>query len=120
MRLPRITIPVLVALALAGGHSLRSAFTQPTLTMIFAEKPGERATFVVDGIRCWGTARFFTSRYEAIPGVFSIRAYASERKAVFTFDPGVISRDQIRAVMETPIRFNDGTVAQVFRCISVQ
>ncbi len=51
MRLPRMIIPVLVALMLAGGYSLRSAFTQPTLTMIFADKPGERAIFVVDGIR---------------------------------------------------------------------
>ena len=118
MRLPRILIPVLVVLALAGGYGLRIPFTRPTLTKVFADRTGEQATFVVDGIRCWGTARFFTSLYEATPGVFSIQAYASERKAVFTFDPSVISRDRIRAIMEAPIPFNDGTSSQVFKCVS--
>ena len=120
MRLPRIIIPMLVAMALVGGYSLRIAFTQPTLTKVFADTPGEKATFVVDGIRCWGTARFFTSLYEDTPGVISIQAYASERKAVFTFNPGVISRDRIQAIMEAPIPFSDGTTSQVFKCISLR
>ena len=120
MRLPRIIIPLLVALTLVGGYSLRLVFTQPTLTKVFAEQPGEKAVFVVDGIRCWGTANFFTSLYEETPGVLSIQAYASERKAVFTFNPSIISRDRIRAIMEAPIPFNDGTTGQVFTCISAQ
>jgi hypothetical protein len=120
MRLPRLLIPILVAVALAGGYTLRIAFTQPTLTKVFADRPGETATFVVDGIRCWGTARFFTSLYEDTPGIFGIQAYASERKAVFTFDPTAISRDRIRAIMEAPIPFDDGTTSQVFTCISVR
>ena len=120
MRLPRIIIPVLVALALAGGISLRIAFTQPTLTKVFADEPGETATFIVDGIRCWGTASFLTSLYEETPGVFAIQAYASERKAVFTFDPVVITRDRIQTIMEAPIPFDDGTTGQVFKCVSVR
>jgi hypothetical protein len=119
MRLPRILIPVLVVLALAGGYGLRIPFTRPTLTKVFADRTGEQATFVVDGIRCWGTARFFTSLYEETPGVFSIQAYASERKAVFTFGPAAISRDRIRAIMEAPIPLSDGTTSQVFTCLSV-
>ena len=120
MRLPRLIVPLLAASALLGGYSLRIAFTQPTLTKVFADKPGETATFVVDGIRCWGTAQFFTSLYENTPGIFSIQAYASERTAVFTFDPGVVSCDRIRAIMEAPVPFDDGTTSQVFRCVSVQ
>ncbi len=120
MRVPRMSVPVLVALALISGISLRRAFTQPTLTQVFADHPGKRATFTVDGLRCWGTARFFASLYEDTPGVFAIQAYASERKAVFTFDPEVISQDRIRAIMEAPIPFNDGTTGVVFKCIAVQ
>jgi hypothetical protein len=119
MRLPRVTIPLLVALTLAGGFSLRLAFTQPTLTKVFANQAGDTAVFIVDGLRCRGTAHFLTSLYEETPGVFSIQAYASERKAVFTFDSRVISRDRIRAMMEAPIPFNDGTTGQVFTCISI-
>jgi hypothetical protein len=120
MRLPRLIVPMLVALALVGGYSLRIAFTQPTLTKVIADRPGETATFVVDGIRCWGTAQFFTSLYEDTPGIFSFQAYASERTAVFTFDPRVTSRARIRAIMEAPIPFEDGTTNQVFKCRSVQ
>ena len=120
MRLPRLIMPLVVALALVGGYSLRIAFTQPTLTKVFADRPGETATFVVDGIRCWGTAQFFTSLYENTPGIFSIRAFASERTAVFTFDPDVTSRDRIQSIMEAPIPFDDGTTNQVFKCVSSQ
>jgi hypothetical protein len=120
LKLPRIIIPVLVALALVGGYSLRLAFTQPTLTKVFADQPGEEAIFVVDGIRCWGTAQFFTSLYEDTPGVLSIQAYASERTAVFTFDPSVLSRARIQAIMEAPIPFDDGTTHQVYKCVSVR
>lgn len=118
MRVPRIIIPLLVALALLGGFSLRVAFTQPTLTKVFAEKAGEQATFLVDGIRCRGTANLFVSLYEETPGVFSIQTFASEHKAVFTFDPAFISRDEIRAIMDAPIEFEDGTTLKVFKCVS--
>jgi hypothetical protein len=47
-------------------------------------------------------------------------AYAGERKAVFTYNPGLISRDAIRAVMEAPISFDDGPSNQLFKCISGQ
>ncbi len=120
MGVPRMIVPLLVVLAIVGGYSLRTSFTQPTLTVVLTDKPGDKATFVVDGIRCWGTARFFASLYDDTPGIFSIQAYASEHKAVFAFDPSVISRDRIRAIMEAPIRFKDGTTGQVFKCVSAQ
>ena len=118
MILPRITIPLLVAFALVGGYNLRTTFTRPTLTTTFAEKPGTRATFVVDGIRCRGTARLLASLFEDTPGVLAIQTFATERKAVFTFDANVTSRDQIRAIMEAPIEFTDGTTGRVFKCLS--
>jgi hypothetical protein len=120
MPLPRIIIPILVSLALVVGFGLRTSFTQPTLTKTFADKPGAKATFIVDGVRCRGTAGLFASLYEDTPGIHAIEAYASERKAVFTFDPNVTSRDQIRAIMEAPIPFEDGTSNQVFQCLSVE
>ena len=122
MRLPRIVIPMLVASALLGGYGLRLAFTQPTLAMTFGDgdTPGIKAAFVVDGVRCRGTAQFFASLYENVPGVLALEAYASEHKAVFTFDPAVTSLERIRAIMEAPVPFKDGTSNQVFRCRSVE
>ena len=120
MPLPRFIVPVFVALALLAGYGLRTGFTQPTLTQTFSDKPGAKATFTVNGVRCRGTAGLFASLYEDVPGVHTIVAYASERKAVFTFDAAVISRDQIRTIMEAPIQWQDGTSNQVFQCVSVE
>lgn len=119
MPLPRLIIPLLVVLALVGGYTLRAVFTQPTVTEVFVNQPGEQGTFIVDGVRCRGTALLLASLYEGKPGILSLQAYASERKVVFTFDPAATSIDQIRAVMEAPIAFDDGTTSQVFRCVSV-
>ena len=120
MQLPRCIIPTLVVAALTGGYALRSVFTQPTLTTTFADKPGERATFVVDGIRCRGTAKLLASLYEDTPGVFVIQTFATERKAVFTFDTNAITKARLQQIMEAPIEFTDGTTGKVFKCVSVE
>jgi len=120
MPMPRIIIPIFVVLALWVGFGLRGSFDRPTLTKTFVDKPGMKATFSVDGVWCRGTAALFASLYEDVPGIHAIEAYASERKAVFTFDAAVISRERIRAIMEAPIPFEDGTTNQVFQCLSVE
>ena len=99
---------------------LRTAFTQPTTAQTFAGGSGAKRTFTVDGVRCKGTALFFSSLYKDCPGILGIETYASERTAVFTYDPQVITPDKIRAVMEAPMPFNDGTTGQVFKCLSVR
>ncbi len=54
------------------------------------------------------------------PGILTIETFATERTAVFTFNPEMITRDRIRAIMETPVPVRDGTTIQVFRCLSVR
>ena len=120
MPLPRIIIPICVVLALGVGFGLRGNFDRPTLTTTFADKPGAKATFVVEGVRCRGTAALFASLYEEVPGIHEIVAYASERKVMFSFDSALISPERIRAIMETPIPFEDGTTNQVFQCLSAE
>jgi len=120
MRLPTFVIPVLVTLALLAGYGLRTSFTGPTTVQTFAKGTGATATFVVDGVRCKGTAMFFSSLYEDIPGILGIETFATERTAVFSYDPKVITRDRIQAIMETPIPFEDGTTSRVFKCMSVR
>ena len=120
MRLPTYVIPVLVTLALLAGYGLRTSFTRPTSVQTFAEGTGSKATFVIDGVRCKGTAVFLSSLYEDIPGILGIETFAGERTAVFTYDPKVVTRDRIRAIMEAPIPFKDGTTSQVFKCMSVR
>jgi hypothetical protein len=120
MRISRFVFPVLILTALFGGYALRLAFTQPTTMVAFDQAPGETSVFIVDGVKCQGTAAYFTSMYDSVPGIISIETFASEHKAIFTYDPSVISTDSIKAVMETPVHFDDGTSAQAFKCLSIE
>jgi hypothetical protein len=123
MRLPAFIIPLLVVAALYGGYNMRLLFTQPTTNATYNaddNTAGAKNTFVVDGIRCKGTAAFFSSLYDSIPGIIRIETFATEHKAIITYDPDVITRDSIRSVMEQEIPFNDGTSGQVFKCLSVE
>ncbi len=120
MRIPRLVIPILIALALFGGYFLRKAFTQPTTSVTYASKTGKMSVFVVDGLKCYGTASFFSSLYDSVPGVYAIQTYATEHKAVFNYAPEMISQDSIKAIMESMILFDDGSTSQIFKCLSVE
>ena len=120
MNIPKYIIPVLVILTLFGGFYLRTAFTQPTTTATFGEGEGTKLECVVEGVKCKGTARFFTMLYEDVPGISGIETYASDRQVVFTYDTSVITPDSIRAIMEAPVLLNDGSSVQVFRCLSME
>jgi|GEM_PF-557766 len=120
MKIPRLLIPVLAIGLMIGGYSLRLAFTNPTTNIEFSAEAnkGKVATLeaTVAGVKCKGTAGFFTRLYENEIGIISITTYAAEHKAVIEFDPELTSPEQIKAVMEQEITFRDGSKAQVFTC----
>lgn len=120
MRIPKLILPLLVVVALFAGYFLRLVFTQPTTSVSFAATGSKTAVFVVDGLKCKGTAGFFTRLYQTTPGIASIETFATEHKAVITYDPEIISTDGIRAVMEAPIPLRDGSSRQVFRCMEMK
>lgn len=120
MRLSPYLLPLLVVLALFGGYGLRAAFTQPTTQSAIGESSGTTCTAIVTGLKCKGTAAFFTSLYDSIPGIQSIVTFATEHKAVFSYDPNLISPDSIKAIMEQTITFDDSSQAQVFECQSLE
>ena len=120
MRIPHYLLPVLVVVALVGGFVLRSSFTQPTTSVALGSGGGATLTCIVDGLKCKGTANFFTSLYENAPGISGIETFATEHRAIFTYDPAVTSPDKIRAIMEAPIPLRDGSQQQIFTCLSSQ
>ncbi|MDH4156071.1 MAG: hypothetical protein OEW00_02195 [candidate division Zixibacteria bacterium] len=120
MNIPKYTIPLLVILSLVGGFLLRNAFTQPSTSVNFHDqREGARLECIVEGVKCKGTAYFFTTLYDGVPGIIGIETFATEHKAVFTYDPELISPAEIRSIMEAPIPMRDGTGQQVFRCLSM-
>lgn len=113
-------IPVLVVGSLYGGYLLRTTMTLPTTAVGSAQADGAKLECIVSGVKCKGTAAFFTSLYDGVAGIHAIETFATEHKAVFTYDPALITPEQIENFMEQPVRLNDGTTAQVFECLSQQ
>jgi hypothetical protein len=119
MRLSPWILPLLVFLAIAGGYTLRTSFTQPTTVSGFQGIDGAKCTAIVDGLKCKGTAAYFSSLYDSTSGVIAIETFASENKAVITYDPDLITRDSIKTIMEQIVTFDDGTSSRVFTCRSI-
>jgi hypothetical protein len=120
MKLPRYILPLLVVAAIFGGYVLRTAFTQPTTSVALNGSGGRTLTCIVQGVKCKGTAAFFTRLYEQTPGIATIETFATEHRAVFKYDPALITPDSIRSIMEAPIPLRDGSSRQVFVCTSMK
>ena len=120
MKIPNYAIPILVVIFLFGGYLLRPAFTKPTTDIAFSDDKGEELTCIVQGLKCKGTANFFTKQFLQTPGILSIVTFASEHKAVFTYDSGIITPEQIAAVIEREITFKDGSSKQVFTLLKME
>jgi len=110
----------LVIATLFGGYFLRYAFTQPSTNVMYEEGSVAKSVFIVDGLKCKGTAAFFTALYDSIPGIQGIETFATEHKAIIGYNPEIIGIDSIKAVMEAEMMFEDGSSAQVFKCLSVE
>jgi hypothetical protein len=119
MKIPTLILPILVLTALFGGFFLRTAFTQPTTSVAFTGNGGKTLTCIVDGVKCKGTAGFFTNLYNGTAGIVNIETYATEHRVIFKYNPAIITPDSIRRIMETPIRLRDGSSRQVFVCRSM-
>jgi hypothetical protein len=119
MKIPKYVLPCLVVVALFGGYALRTVFTHPTTSIALAGGGGKTLTCIVDGVKCKGTATFFSRLYEATPGIQNIETYATEHRVIFTYDPAVISPDGIRGIMEAPVPLRDGSSRQIFVCRSM-
>ncbi len=120
MKISKYIVPVLVVAALFGGYGLRTAFTQPTTAVTTGDGGGSKLECTVDGVRCKGTAMFFTTLYDNVDGINGIETFATERLVIFSYDADVITPDEINAVMEAPVLLGDGSMVQVFTCLSME
>lgn len=120
MRVPSIVLPLLIAAAIFSGYAMRNTFTQPTTNSVYSATPVESVTCTVQGVKCKGTANFFTQLYDGTAGIASITTFASDHEVVFEYDPALITKERIREIMEAPIPLRDGTSRQLFFCESME
>lgn len=115
MKIPKLAIPIAVILFVAGGYLLQPVFFFPTTETAFSAVGDSRVEFIVEGLRCRGTAAFFVTLFEDTPGIESITTYAVDHKSVFVYDSKLITPDRINSIFEKEFRMNDGTFQSVFR-----
>ncbi len=120
MSIPKWVIPFLAVVILIAGYHSRHLFTQPSTSVEFGGNGGKTVVCKVDGIKCQGTANFFTGLYDGVEGINSIETVASEKQATITFDPKIISAEKIQEVMEQSIPLRDGSQRQVFTCLEMK
>ncbi len=119
MKIHRLAIPILAIMTLFGGYHLRHAFTKPTTAVKFTGSGNALVECKVEGLRCKGTANFFTSLFQGVEGISSIETIGSEHKATITYNPVVISKQNIREIIERQIPLRDGSTRQIFRCVEM-
>jgi hypothetical protein len=115
MKVPKITIPLLVIIFVVGGYAFRTVFFFPTTDIAYSAVGDSTVEFIVDGLKCRGTAGFFTSQFENTPGIESITTFAASHKAVFVYDSSIITPDRIKSIFEKEFRMQDGSFQSVFR-----
>lgn len=120
MRIPKLALPILVVIALFGGFFLRNAFTQPSTSVSTGAAGSAKVECIVDGVKCKGTASLFTSHIQGVPGISTIETFAADHKVIMTYDPAVITPDQIRAKIDSPVTIDDNTHVAIFRCVSIE
>lgn len=119
MRVPYLTLPLLVVIALFGGFFLRSAFTQPSTSKSLGASGTSSVECIVDGVKCKGTASLFTSHFEGFAGIGRIETFASEHKAVISYDPAILTVEDIRKKIESPMALDESTSVAFFKCVSI-
>lgn len=120
MRVSPWAIPVIVVLVFAGGYFGRALFAIPTTSITVGSGEGSKLECIVAGVKCKGTATFFTSLFEEVEGVNGIETFAADHKAVITYDEAVITPEEIKKVIEQEVQFSDGSIGTVFECTSMK
>ena len=119
MRIPKLIIPLLVIIALFGGFALRLAFTQPSTSSSLGANATAAVECIVDGVKCKGTAALFTSHFRGVAGIGTIETFATEHRVVIAYDPAVISPEEIRTKIDSPVALDDSTSVAFYKCVSM-
>ena len=118
MRVPKLIIPALIVIFIVGGILIQPLFYFPTTEVALGAQGDSTVEFVVDGLKCRGTAGFFTNLFDGVEGIESITTYATTNSAIFVYDSKKISPDRISMMFQKEFRMEDGSFHKFFTEIS--
>ena len=118
MRVPKLIIPALIVIFIVGGILIQPLFYFPTTEVAFAAQGDSTVEFVVDGLKCRGTAGFFTNLFSDVDGIESITTYATTNSAIFIYDSKKIDADRIAMLFQREFKLQDGSFHKFFSEVS--
>jgi hypothetical protein len=116
MKIPTGWLTPLVLVSFVGVILAANLWELPTQQHQFentSEKTQE-LQIIVDGLRCRGTSNFFLGKLSDVDGLISVNTYVQEHRAVIVFDPTRISVEEIRQIIEAPVRLRNGRTVKPF------
>ena len=116
MKIPVGWLAPVVLVSFFGVILTANLWELPTQQHRFGETASEtqEIQMIVDGLRCRGTSNFFLNKLSDVNGLISVNTYVQEHRAVIVFDPAQISTDDIRQIIEAPVRLRNGRIVQPF------
>lgn len=113
-------VPALVLALLLGSTQFQSSLRTPTLERSYpqasVESPRERAWFVVDGVRCRGTAGALATLIEEGGGLTSLVVYSSGREVIVDYDPAQVAPEELIFRFDREVEIG-GQTLHPFTCL---
>jgi len=108
MKVPALTVPVIVLASIVSGVVLGQRVPAPTFVQDYerGQVSGQvaRVDLIVDNLRCRGRSAFLGRFLEADPGMIRLETYAGEMRARIVFDPAQTSLDALKQRIESRIQ----------------
>ena len=104
-------VPAVITVLSISGLLGAGRISVPTLTFVYDDGfRGQTASveFIVQGVRCYGTAKLLRKHIETVPGIISMIAYGGRHKITVEYDPARTSPKHILDSIERPIITSDG------------
>ena len=124
--LGNVVLPAIIAVLLvAVGFWAGDKYELPTINVTWGIEetledgtvkqlvdPSALETMEMTGLRsvkCYGSSMAFKAKLEKIRGVYGVKTFVAHHRAVVTYDPSVITPDQIQESVFTPSKFRVNT-----------
>jgi hypothetical protein len=121
MKIKPVLLPPIVVIFFFAAIVAGRSWELPTMQHQFSSSSqSKQVTMIVDGLRCRGTSDFFVKRLQPVPGLLSVGTFVQEHRAEIAYDPGTITVQRIREIIEEPIRLEDGRMVQPFKVQDVR
>ena len=113
-------VPAVITILSISGLLGAGRISVPTLTFVYDDGfRGQTASaeFIVEGVRCYGTANLLRKQIETVPGIISMIAYGGRHRVTVEYDPARTGPQDILDSIERPLMTANGPM-EWFKVIS--